>query len=412
MKVPPTSRSSGRRSCVLRSLRLACCLSLLAVAARVGAQESAKTLDDFKKVFSEQSSAITDETRAGLKSTFASYRLRVDELRARYQEQGNLNATKDLVAELARIDEGTLTLETLDQNPIELLTTHRETLRNLLESAERQRAQKLSTLYKHYQRSLGNLKVALVQAGDLDGASKVEAELLSAQAELTKTEQLVRNLKEEGKLPQSFLRGLALWYGFDEDEKGTVTDKSENGHEGAVAGAQWVPNGISKGAYAFDGVDDQIDITKHLPDMRTLTLAVWINYEGTQGDGGIFSDYDGAGAHDLFLSLSGASNIFIVADKGEERWKAYVQAGQDLGKEWHHIVWVMAASQSSVFVDGKLVEKVSGSYSNVGYHNGHVGLSFDGTGYVRFKGRIDELMIWNRLLSDSEVKGVYDFHRQ
>ena len=95
-----------------------------------------------------------------------------------------------------------------------------------------------------------------------------------------------------------------------------------------VRGAEWTSEGVNQGAYQFDGVDDQIDLTKHLPDMSSLTISVWINYQGTQSDGGIFSDYTNASAHDLLFALSGPSTVFIVADKGDTRWKAYVKTGQ------------------------------------------------------------------------------------
>ena len=72
----------------------------------------------------------------------------------------------------------------------------------------------------------------------------------------------------------------------------------------------------------------------------------------------------------------------------------------------------MAPSQSAIYLDGKLVEKVSGSYSNERYYNARVGHAYDGAGYVWFKGMLDEVMIWNRVLSESEVKELYDLHRQ
>ena len=50
----------------------------------------------------------------------------------------------------------------------------------------------------------------------------------------------------------------------------------------------------------------------------------------------------------------------------------------------------MKASQSTIYLDGEMVEKVSGSYSNAGYHNAHLGYSYDGAGYSWFKGLMDE----------------------
>ena len=83
-----------------------------------------------------------------------------------------------------------------------------------------------------------------------------------------------------GGLPESLKKGLVLYYSFEGDEGGKVTDGSSKGNDGEVKGAKWTPSGKIGGAYdfAWNAQGDNRIVT---PDSKTLdpvsgiTLSVW-----------------------------------------------------------------------------------------------------------------------------------------
>ncbi|MDA7676359.1 hypothetical protein N8584_00040 [bacterium] len=204
--------------------------------------------------------------------------------------------------------------------------------------------------------------------------------------------------------------GLVAYYPFN----GNANDESGNGNEGEVNGATLAEDrfGGAGKAYSFDG-GDYIDIGDKLPDATTVTVSAWIN----QADGKravVFSDSDNQIGNDFILSVS-KNAVGIRADKsgallgaGTIPYHGYTSVGASLTEgSWSMLTWVMKPDKSFIFIDGKLIATVKISGSNVGNHGGIIGGAYS----FNFKGSVDDIRIYNRALSELEVKELYDLEK-
>ena len=216
-------------------------------------------------------------------------------------------------------------------------------------------------------------------------------------------------------------QGLVAYYPFD----GNARDASGNGHHGSVRGA--VPtadrHGNTAGAYAFDGRDDVVVVPNgpDFNDQPAFTLSLWaaLNdpYSESFGGNGVTGllakganfDYQyGLGAgnreprHDLFAvawQSAGGGVTNAVGDLNLVRDGA-----------WRSIVGVVSAEVSKLYVDGTLIATSEASTGRRWNTSGNADVTIGGiiqqggTGF--FSGKIDEVRIYNRALSDAEVAAL------
>jgi hypothetical protein len=126
-------------------------------------------------------------------------------------------------------------------------------------------------------------------------------------------------------------------------------------------------------------------------------------------------DATSVGNNDMLLNYSPSNGIGLCANKSGATLN-YESSGigltsGTLSSTWHHIVWVMSGSSSTVYFDGSAVKTLSVTGSNVGYHatNPRIGSWYDGVDSKQFhSGSIDDVRLFNRALSLSEVTDLYN----
>ena len=199
-----------------------------------------------------------------------------------------------------------------------------------------------------------------------------------------------------------------------DDDSGLTAYDSIGGHDGTLTNfagddSQWVPGQVN-GALEFDGIDEYVDVVgyKGVTGMDSRTCAAWIK---TTGTGAIVSWGDS--------DISGGWWLFWVEDDG--RLRLNCQGGAIVGStdlrdnNWHHVVAVLKDdgtpdnSEVKLYVDG--AEETYSSITSqpidtTSHSNVTIGASYlhDGTVVVPFIGRIDDVRIYNRRLSENEIK--------
>ena len=223
----------------------------------------------------------------------------------------------------------------------------------------------------------------------------------------------------------SLQEGLVAYFPFN----GNANDQSGNGNHGTVQGATLITDvfGISDGAYEFDGVDDNIVV----PDDSTLfsndfSISLWIRdsskNSSINSSSFIFSQWklNGDKRGSLIISTDIHNNLSFTASGdgiagGNEGLKKSVSIrAHDLSishGNWHHIVAIFKGGNSgylSLYFDNKLVAK-TGSLVNL--FNATSAYSIGGHRYSAgdryFPGAIDELRLYNRVLSDCDIQKLY-----
>ncbi len=215
-----------------------------------------------------------------------------------------------------------------------------------------------------------------------------------------------------------------LWY-LDESS-GTAKDSSYCGKNGNNAGATQGADGKIKTAYSFDGVNDYINMEASLfpPVPAQLTTMAWaktmetnnpqngedhlIFYHGWDGEFNIgqgqlddtfFFSYDYTPDNQQTHAWDGvASNTYAVEDR------------------WYHIavIWDSISDKAQLFVNGildneKALQPNWELWDSTTYHPTTIGAKadWDGARVALWNGNIDEVAVYNKVLSPSEILNIY-----
>jgi hypothetical protein len=184
---------------------------------------------------------------------------------------------------------------------------------------------------------------------------------------------------------------LAEWH-FD----GDANDSSGNGNNGTIYGAIFT-SGINGQGLSFDGVDDYVNV----PDSPTLnpehiTISAWILPYKNGDYSSIVNKYHADG---YFLRIGQGFQVDFSATG--TAWSPELVEGK-----WTYIVGSYDGTRVSIYVDGILKHShtwVSPRLRNVA-RSLTIG-SFPGGMY--FKGKIDEIKMYDYGLSDSEILSNY-----
>jgi hypothetical protein len=191
-------------------------------------------------------------------------------------------------------------------------------------------------------------------------------------------------------------------------------DISGYNNHGLVSGANLADDrwGNADHAYYFDGIDDRIFCGYNLePLTSSLTVACWIRIDDSNRYSHIISKYD-------FTSDGG---FILGIEDGLVRWSGRIGSGQFISMtsatridndQWHHIMGVIDGPTWSVYVDGILDMQIETGYLHTNlqcsepltvgmYHRG------DGGDHRYFKGTIDGILIYKRVLNACEIEGLY-----
>lgn len=199
--------------------------------------------------------------------------------------------------------------------------------------------------------------------------------------------------------------GLVLYFPFDEGTGDTVEDLSGTGNDGTIHGATWVKEGKINSALSFEG-NNYVEVphSETLSITKEITIMAWTYMnEGSSGELAIVSKGQWA-ANDLPYELTETPGDVIY-------WQFYDNAGRDSCNpsapavgEWHHIAGTYDGESFFCYVDGEL--KKEWAYKGEMPEN-EASVTIGKRSKAEecfFNGMIDEVAIYNRALSEEEVK--------
>jgi hypothetical protein len=211
--------------------------------------------------------------------------------------------------------------------------------------------------------------------------------------------------------------GLVGYWSFN----GNANDSSPNANNGTVNGATLTTDrfGNTNSAYSFNGINNYIRInTTLLPSTPTsYTISLWYNTQNFTAQNGnprmLISDRNtGLSSYKYTINLSTAGHLLggaIYNGSGTNGNGVTGDAG--VNNNWHNAIFIFDSSISTLYlyIDGSLVNTSTNvthwssgaNPTNIGYWNGFVGAS----GF--FDGKIDDIGIWNIVLTQSEITSLY-----
>ena len=205
--------------------------------------------------------------------------------------------------------------------------------------------------------------------------------------------------------------GLKAYYSFS----GNAFDESGNGLDGLVYGGTSLTTdrfNNPNSAYEFDGLDDYIN-TFSTFDFENRSLSVWVNpYDVTgSGSSGDATKIHVAITQDHYNLQNGILRVDI--DDGQLKLWAGGNTGtyssQITENKWYHLVLIREGINTRYYINGEFV--FSGSSDGYGStYNPNSDLIIGGgrsTFNQFFKGKIDDIRIYNRALNDCEINFLF-----
>jgi len=204
--------------------------------------------------------------------------------------------------------------------------------------------------------------------------------------------------------------GLVGYWNFDD---GTANDQSGNGNHGTIHG---------NGCLSLDGVDDYVECSNNLSlnfDTGSFTLQCWFK-----------TDFTDNLAHQMIAKegYGWTSGYFVRIDQQKLNWSVTGVEGMDNSSyssgativtdgEWHHAALVVDRSTDDINVTAYLdgVPDGNSSVVNSGSSDNDTPLKIGaaaGSGPQErppdhfFKGQIDDVAIWNRTLTQEEIRAT------
>ena len=208
--------------------------------------------------------------------------------------------------------------------------------------------------------------------------------------------------------------GLVAYYPFN----GNAGDSSGFGNHGTVYGATLTTgrNGISNTAYYFDGTSNKITVSASasIQPQYKLTLAAWIQPDAKSSAGW---------ATVLTKRYSPGTdpyNSYALSTYNNDKWefdlsngttgsqktaKAHTSTPYNAG--WIFLSATYDSTQAKLYVNGVLDTTISFTGS-IGYSTNDLVIGYTTSGVNDYyKGRIDEIRVYNRDLSQAEILQLY-----
>jgi hypothetical protein len=194
------------------------------------------------------------------------------------------------------------------------------------------------------------------------------------------------------------------------ETSGTVAKDSGGKHNGRLIDAPKWTRGIKGGAVRFEGARAQAVYLGNIlqGSYNGITIACWVRHSRstwqTVVERSVWNRSDGIG---LCMDNNGSGVDFGHYGRGDYvRSKTDVQDGQ-----WHHIAGTMSKSGGNyiyrIYVDGKLDNSITNSMG-LPATSGAWAIGARSNGGWPYKGLIGDVRIFDRALSPSEIRKIYN----
>ncbi len=197
-----------------------------------------------------------------------------------------------------------------------------------------------------------------------------------------------------------------------------IIDMSGNGNNGVVKNAIYTATGKYLGGFSFNNNQDYIDINDgDRLDFESATedfsVFAWVKTMNTVQGAAIMQKLDGLGDGWRLVLLDNANNGKVRASLNAIEVESSIKVNDG---QWHYVGLVAdrdfsgGNSELRLYVDGEL-RGSSGLFlnqpMNIELQHTRMGVASYNPIYSDFDGEIDEVMVWDRVLTVNEIKQLY-----
>lgn len=223
----------------------------------------------------------------------------------------------------------------------------------------------------------------------------------------------------------SLVNGLVAYYPFC----GNANDQSGNGLNGVVNGATLTTDrfGNANSAYNFSGTTNNITLTNSQNIVNgSFSVSAWCTIENLSPsyfDATLIGQFNGQIANDrkwLFGYRSANTqrgiSYYLFDNSGNSPTTNFATLNWNPSQSsWYHIVWVFNSGNSiKTYINGILNSDVAITLTNINNSSSSLltkignGIDIDVVQNLPWNGKIDDVGIWNRALTPSEVTQLYN----
>lgn len=202
--------------------------------------------------------------------------------------------------------------------------------------------------------------------------------------------------------------GLVAAYSFS----GNANDESGNENHGTVNGATLTADrfGNANSAYAFDGVNDYIDLGMNVSLDTTFTYSLWCKSTNlSKSDQRLISNTEKCGAQ-LAVNHTGYDGTLLAQVHVNESYKRLeFNYSSDIEDRWIFVQLVKELDSIKIYVDGENVCAIEASGA-VTLSTVHmlIGAEADPDSPTSFfEGAIDDIQIYSRAITVQEIEDLY-----
>lgn len=197
------------------------------------------------------------------------------------------------------------------------------------------------------------------------------------------------------------MSGLVRWWKLNEPDGNSIC--SVSGNVLTNTGTVSVPGKFGN-ALAFDG-SSSVCLGANIPDLNTgpFSISLWVAKTNSNPTGWVFNQWDSSSGPAIFYDHS-----FLTFEVGnyEEKVSAYITSGTQ-----YHVVVTATENPSAVYTvwfNGMLANTGNSRtrVNSTASHQLSIGGPSEG-GISAFGGIIDDIRIYNRVLSTTEIQSLY-----
>lgn len=203
------------------------------------------------------------------------------------------------------------------------------------------------------------------------------------------------NYKHTGVL-NTTQSGLVSWWKFNENQ-GSVASDNQGGNHGNIHHAAW-QKGIHQSGLKFNGQNSFVELANS-NDLNingdAMSVSLWFSWDMNQQGGFIYH----LTKYVLRINAQGRITFAVYTPT----WKEAVTSWADriIDNEWHHLAATYDGTEIKIYIDGVL-KATSPASGNLNHRIATVQIGSQAS-INYFSGTLDEVMLYNRALSATEV---------
>jgi gliding motility-associated-like protein len=205
---------------------------------------------------------------------------------------------------------------------------------------------------------------------------------------------------------------------------GNAIDETGSGHNGFVHGATLTTDrcGRPNSAYYFNGTDAYIKVTNDNINSPNFTYAVWVNFQpiapyqsynileignGTGGSSGVKW-----GQEIEIMSSLGKEVFTVISGDSSSTYNGMNTQVEAIPNNWYLIVFTRSNTEEKIFINN-ILGYTSPTFGQTPFFNNPLEILIGGrsnTFYEYFRGSIDDIRIYDRVLNEAEISSLYYYN--